>query len=321
MLSVANRSAGYSRAMTARPDTRYTGPTMWTRARWLLKTGPSDYMLAMSVASASLPVIGKHLEPLGAATAMGIWGYRHMPDFLGATARSWFEPGNAELRQQERDATNAVTEAALRGIVAAKDLEIEWPAPESAPPLWKFLQHRRSVHRTSVRYGNLPSQLLDVWRRKDSPASGRCPQPGEPAPVLIFVPGGAGVHGSRLLQGYALMSHLAEMGWVCLSIDYRVAPHHRWPAHITDVKTAIAWAHANVDKFGGDRNFVAVARVRRVDTCRRWPDLPPTTRRCSANCRRAPTPPSTRWSAFMVATTGRTGRRRSGHALSTSSNG
>ena len=245
--------------MTARPDTRYTGPTMWTRARWLLKAGPSDYMLAMSVASASLPVIGKHLEPLGAATAMGIWGYRHMPDFLGATARSWFEPGNAELRQQERDATNAVTEAALRGIVAAKDLEIEWPAPESAPPLWKFLQHRRSVHRTSVRYGNLPSQLLDVWRRKDSPASGRCPQPGEPAPVLIFVPGGAWVHGSRLLQGYALMSHLAEMGWVCLSIDYRVAPRHRWPAHITDVKTAIAWAHANVDKFGGDRNFVAVA--------------------------------------------------------------
>jgi len=216
-------------------------------------------MLAMSVASASLPVIGKHLEPLGAATAMGIWGYRHMPDFLGATARSWFEPGNAELRQQERDATNAVTEAALRGIVAAKDLEIEWPAPQSAPPLWKFLQHRRSVHRTSVRYGNLPSQLLDVWRRKDSPASGRCPQPGEPAPVLIFVPGGAWVHGSRLLQGYALMSHLAEMGWVCLSIDYRVAPHHRWPAHITDVKTAIAWARANVDKFGGDRNFVAVA--------------------------------------------------------------
>jgi acetyl esterase/lipase len=208
-------------------------------------------MLAMSVASASLPVIGKHLEPLGAVTAMGIWGSRHLPEFLGASARSWFEPGNAELRQQERDATNAVTEAALRGIVAAKDLAIEWPAPESSPPLWKMRQHRRSVHRTSVRYGPLPSQLLDVWRPKELPV--------EPAPVLVFVPGGAWVHGSRMLQGYALMSHLAEMGWVCLSIDYRCAPHHRWPAHITDVKTAIAWARANVDKFGGDRNFVAVA--------------------------------------------------------------
>ncbi len=83
--------------------------------------------------------------------------------------------------------------------------------------------------------------------------------PAEPAPVLLFVPGGAWVHGSRILQGYALLSHLAEQGWVCLSIDYRVAPHHRWPRHITDVKAAIAWARANVDKFGGDRNFVAVA--------------------------------------------------------------
>jgi acetyl esterase/lipase len=224
---------------------------MWTRARWLLRAGPADYMLAMSVASASLPVIGKHLEPLGGMTAMGVWGYRHMPDFLGATARSWLSPGNAEVRRLERDATHAVVDAALRGVVRAEDLAIEWPAPEGAPPLWKVRHHRRSVHRTSVRYGSHPAQLLDVWRRKDLPA--------QPAPVLIFVPGGAWIHGSRLLQGYALMSHLAEMGWVCLSIDYRVAPHHRWPAHITDVKTAIAWARANVDKFGGDRNFVAVA--------------------------------------------------------------
>ncbi len=223
---------------------------MRTRARWLLKAGPSDYMLAMSVASASLPVIGKHLEPLGAATAMGVWGCRHLPDFLGATAKSWFSPGNAEQRRAERDSTHAVTEAALRGIVNAKDLEIEWPAPEKMPPLWKLREHRRSVHRTSVQYGPRPSQLLDVWRREDLPA--------EPAPVLLFVPGGAWVHGSRLLQGYALMSHLAELGWVCLSIDYRVAPHHPWPSHITDVKTAIAWARANVDKFGGDRNFVAI---------------------------------------------------------------
>ncbi len=77
--------------------------------------------------------------------------------------------------------------------------------------------------------------------------------------MLLFVPGGAWVHGSRILQGYAMLSHLAEQGWVCLSIDYRVAPHHRWPRHMTDVKAAIAWARANVDKFGGDRNFVALA--------------------------------------------------------------
>lgn len=224
---------------------------MWTRARWLLNAKPADHMLAMSVASASLPVIGKHLEPLGALAAMGVWGYRQLPELLSASAKSWFEPGNGEERQRERDLTHSISDAALRGVVSAADLAIDWPAPEKVPPLWKVFEHRRNVHRTSVRYGPLPTQLLDVWRPEHLPA--------EPAPVLLFVPGGAWVHGSRLLQGYALMSHLAEMGWVCLSIDYRVAPHHPWPAHITDVKTAIAWARANVDRFGGDRDFVAIA--------------------------------------------------------------
>jgi acetyl esterase/lipase len=219
--------------------------------RWLMKAGPADYMLAMSVASASLPVIGKHLEPLGGATAMGIWGVRHAPDFLSAAVKSWFTPGIGEVRKLERDATNAVTEAALRGVLSAKDIEFTWPAPDRTPPVWKAFEHRKNVHKSSVRYGDHPSQLLDVWRPKELPS--------HPAPVLLFVPGGAWVHGSRTLQGYALLSHLAEMGWVCLSIDYRVAPNHRWPQHITDVKTAIAWARANVDKFGGDRDFVALA--------------------------------------------------------------
>lgn len=248
MLSFGAAPAGYSREMAESPD---SGPNFWKRTRWLLRAGPSDYLLAMSVASASLPFIGKRLEPLGTLTAVGVWGYRHMPEFFAATARSFVSPDDGELRREERDQTNAVMDVAMRSILAANDSPIEWPAPEKRPPLWKMREHRRNVLRTSVRYGPRPTQLLDVWRRKDMPAG--------PAPVLIFVPGGAWVHGSRLLQGYALMSHLAELGWVCLSIDYRVAPHHTWPAHITDVKTAIAWARANVDKFGGDRNFVAIA--------------------------------------------------------------
>lgn len=224
---------------------------MTTRLRWLMEAGPSDYLLAMSVGATSLPVVGKHLEPLGGMTAMSIWGVRVMPEFVSAAAKSWFTPGIGEAKKQERDQANAVAQAALRGVVNTEALDTEWPEPDRTPPVWKALEHRRNVYRSSVRYGDHPSQVLDVWRSKDLPA--------QPAPVLIFLPGGAWVHGSRILQGYALMSHLAEMGWVCLSIDYRVAPNNRWPQHITDVKTAIAWARANVDKFGGDRNFVAIS--------------------------------------------------------------
>jgi len=240
--------------MTVRPAPRLPGRTAAARARWLLRARPGDYMLAVSDAMASLPVVGRHLEPLGGVTAMGVWGYRLVPGFLSSSAKSWLTPGIGEIRKAERDKTQAVSDAALRGIVAGKDLEIEWPAPERTPPFWRAMHHRRHLHRTSVRYGSHPVQLLDVWRRKDLPA--------RPAPVLIFVPGGAWVHGGRQLQGYALMSYLAELGWVCLSVQYRVSPHHRWPSHITDVKTAVAWARANVDKFGGDRTAVTAISLR-----------------------------------------------------------
>jgi acetyl esterase/lipase len=219
---------------------------------WFVRARPVDYLLAMSESCAALPFVGKHLEPLGALTAMGVWGYRHAPDFMSAAVKTMLDRHAAEPRRQNLARTPEVSAAALRGIVAAKRLDIDWPAPDLlAPVLRGARERRRYLYRTSVRYGDAPEQLLDVWRRKDLPSG--------PAPVLVFVPGGAWVHGSRALQGYALMAHLAAQGWVCLPIDYRVSPHHRWPRHLTDVKAAVAWARANVDRFGGDRDFVAIA--------------------------------------------------------------
>ncbi len=231
--------------MTAR------GPRVTPRIGWLLRAGPADYILAFSMAGASLPVVGKRLEPLGGLTAMGVWGARQAPQALSAMTQEWLTPGISDVRRRDRESTQEVSRAALRGVVSAADLDVEWPTAERTPPIWDAMSQRRYLYRRGVHYGNSPAQVLDVWRLKELPA--------QPAPVLVFVPGGAWVHGRYLGQGSALMSRLAEQGWVCLAIDYRVAPHHRWPRHITDVKTAVAWARANVDKFGGDRNFVAVA--------------------------------------------------------------
>jgi acetyl esterase/lipase len=219
---------------------------------WFLRAHPVDYLLAMSDSYAALPVVGKHLEPLGGLTAMSVWGYRHAPDLVSAAMKNALTPGAPDVRRHDRECTPEVSAAALRGIVSPERLNIDWPAPDRLAPLVRYARQRRHyLYRTSVRYGDAPEQLLDVWRRKDLPPA--------PAPVLIFVPGGAWVHGSRTLQGYALMAHLAARGWVCLTIDYRVSPHHRWPRHICDVKAAVAWARANVDRFGGDRDFVAIA--------------------------------------------------------------
>lgn len=241
-------NAGYPR-VAAGTLRRVTVPL--DRIQWMLRARPADYLLAMATASASLPVVGKHLEPVGSLAAMGIWGSRHAPDLIAAGLKSCLRPGAGGVRREQREQTHHVSRAGLRGVVPDADLAIDWPAPERTAPFFKALQHRRHVHRTSVRYGDHPSQLLDVWRRDDLPAHS--------APVLIFVPGGAWVHGSRILQGYALMSHLAASGWVCLSVNYRVSPNNPWPRHLDDVKTAIGWARANVDRFGGDREFVTIA--------------------------------------------------------------
>ena len=130
-------------------------------------------MLALSVAGASLPVVGKHLEPLGGVTAMGVWGARHTPEFVSAAAKGWLTPGTDEIRRREKGDTQVASVAALRGVISAADLDVEWPAAESTPPIWDAMRNRRYLHRRGVHYGDHPAQVLDVWRRKDLPACTR----------------------------------------------------------------------------------------------------------------------------------------------------
>jgi acetyl esterase/lipase len=115
------------------------------------------------------------------------------------------------------------------------------------------LTRRRYVEKAgTVQYGPHPRvNFADIWRRSDLPRDGR-------APVLLQVPGGAWAIGMRRPQAYPLLSHFADRGWVCVSIDYRVSPRHTWPDHIVDVKRALAWIKENIAEFGGDPDFVAI---------------------------------------------------------------
>jgi acetyl esterase/lipase len=225
--------------------------TVRSHARWLATAKPGDYVIALSGASGAIPLIGRHLEVLGGFAALGVGGRRYVSSLAAGVVQARLNPGSVEERASQRALTPGVLTAALDGIVDADALAQPWPSHRDRAPLWKAAGQRRYVYRSSVSYGDHPSQLLDVWRSNDTPS--------ECAPVLVFVPGGAWVFGRRELQGHALMSHLARRGWVCLSVQYRSSPRHRWPRQMTDVKAAIAWARANAHEFGGDPNFVAIA--------------------------------------------------------------
>jgi acetyl esterase/lipase len=223
-----------------------SSPTPWHER--ITGSDPLDVAISATSALAGLPVIGRYLEPLGTMTAVGAWLSRYADSQRDPEVQELSGPADTAAKDSDLP---AVVNAALRGIASTADLNRPWPPSEPLPPvLHAAAQRRRYLHRGAVRYGPSSRQVLDVWRRRDLDG---------PAPVLVFVPGGGWLHGGRALQGYALMSHLAELGWVCLSVEYRVSPHNRWPRHVQDVKAAIAWARANVGQFGGDPRFVAVA--------------------------------------------------------------
>jgi acetyl esterase/lipase len=116
------------------------------------------------------------------------------------------------------------------------------------PPAVAFLDRRYRHVTHSVRYSG--SQHVDIWGEPGS----------EPAPIMIFVPGGAWASGKRATcQGHALMTRMVGLGWMCLSIDYRTAPQHRWPAPLDDVRDAVFWAHDHAEEIGGDPNFITIA--------------------------------------------------------------
>ena len=70
--------------------------------------------------------------------------------------------------------------------------------------------------------------------------------------------GGAWIIGNKEEQATPLMAHLADRGWVCVAINYRLSPRATWPDHIVDVKQALAWVKANIADYGGDPDFVAI---------------------------------------------------------------
>ncbi|SOJ54198.1 Lipase 2 [Mycobacterium simulans] len=175
------------------------------------------------------------------------------------SAVSWV--GLLGLRHFGRRADEPLTAALDAGLGADRRTESGdlWkrPAPGGAtakkPGVARMLRiYRDYTHDGDISYGECGSRNhLDIWRRPDLARGGR-------APVLLQVPGGAWMVGNKRGQAHPLMSHLAELGWVCVAINYRLSPRSTWPDHIVDVKRAIAWTKEHIAEYGGDPDWIAI---------------------------------------------------------------
>jgi acetyl esterase len=78
-----------------------------------------------------------------------------------------------------------------------------------------------------------------------------------PHPVLVYVHGGAWVAGSPASHR-KLTARFAESGILVASVDYRLAPEHRFPAAYDDCITAVEWVVRNIASYGGDPMRLAI---------------------------------------------------------------
>jgi acetyl esterase len=81
----------------------------------------------------------------------------------------------------------------------------------------------------------------------------------EPLPICIFYHGGGMVIGS--LDGYDTLCRqiCVQSQCIVVSVDYRLAPEHKFPAAIDDAYAAFLWIRQHANSFGGDKNSIAVS--------------------------------------------------------------
>jgi acetyl esterase/lipase len=80
----------------------------------------------------------------------------------------------------------------------------------------------------------------------------------EPAPVLVYFHGGGWVYGG-FVSHHGLCATLARLsGCVVCSVDYRLAPEHRFPAALDDAWAATGWIAAHTAELGGRSGALAL---------------------------------------------------------------
>lgn len=167
--------------------------------------------------------------------------------------------GLAHIVRESRRTADSFEEALVEGLGVDYVEQLDQvPSPADLATPWRPLARPFHFADDGVKViGNLPYTEagrrghLDIYLPAGEDAI-------KDAPVLLQVHGGAWILGRKEQQGRPLMNQMAAQGWVCVAINYRLSPRDPWPAHIVDVKRAIAWVKDNIADYGGDPDYLVI---------------------------------------------------------------
>jgi acetyl esterase len=82
--------------------------------------------------------------------------------------------------------------------------------------------------------------------------------PGQALPALLYLHGGGWVLGDIDSHDSVCRAIARRAGCMVLSLDYRLAPEHRFPTAVQDAWSGLLWLHENAAAIGADPDRLAV---------------------------------------------------------------
>lgn len=81
------------------------------------------------------------------------------------------------------------------------------------------------------------------------------PEDAKSCPVMVYVHGGGWSKGDKRAIHHKAEFFVGE-GYVFVSVNYRLVPKIQHPTNVQDVANALAWVHSNIEKYGGDPEWI-----------------------------------------------------------------
>ena len=142
---------------------------------------------------------------------------------------------------------------------------LEQMADAGLPPLGSVsVEETRQGMVAATAAGEEPEPVAKVEDRSIPGPGGQIPvriytpQGSGPFPILVYFHGGGWVIGNVDTHDPTCRTLTNAAGCVVVSVDYRLAPEHKFPAAVDDCYAATQWVAANAAAINGDSGRIAI---------------------------------------------------------------